>query len=374
MLGDLVMMKWIFLAVLVLHTVIHTLGFFKAFQLAEINQLTQTISKSAGIFWLIAFLFLLVSAIQIASNSQTWWTAAIIGVVISQVLIIIFWHDAKFGTIPNVIILLVAIVSFANWNFSRVVNNEVREMFSKNPSTITRKLTEDMIKNLPMPIQSWLKNSGAIGKEMIYSVRLKQKGEMKLKPEQESWYNTKAEQYFTVNNPAFIWKTKVDMMPFVFFTGRDYFREGKGQMLIKVLSLFNIVNAADEKINQGTLQRYMAEIIWFPTAAASDYIMWEEIDSMSAKATINYNGSVGSGIFHFNNNGDFVKFNTMRYMGSGSDAVLKEWIINVKGSEHVNGIKIPTKLEVSWKLDSGDFTWFKLEVFDVEYNTPHLFY
>jgi hypothetical protein len=29
-------------------------------------------------------------------------------------------------------------------------------------------------------------------------------------------------------------------------------------------------------------------------------------------------------------------------------------------------------MEINWKLGPGDFSWFKLEVFDVEYNKPEL--
>jgi hypothetical protein len=366
-------MKWFFFIIVILHGLIHILGFLKAFQFAEISQLIQPISKPSGILWLASLLLLVVSSIQFIGNSEVWWVAALAGVIVSQILIITFWHDAKFGTIPNTIILIVAIIAFADWNFTREVKNEIVEMFAKNPPATNRTLTEDMIKDLPQTVQRWLRNSGTVGKEMIHSVRLKQKGGMKMKPEQESWYKAEAEQYFTINNPAFIWKTKVDMMPLVYFAGWDHFADGKGKMLIKILSLINVVNSSDsEKMNQGTLQRYLAEIVWFPTAAISDYIKWEEIDSISAKATMNYKGSTGSGTFYFNSNGDFTKFSTMRYMGSGLEVILKEWVITVTESENVNGVKIPTKMEVSWKLEPGDFTWFKIEVFDVEYNKPEL--
>ncbi|MGQ9800014.1 MAG: DUF6544 family protein, partial [Ignavibacterium sp.] len=48
--------------------------------------------------------------------------------------------------------------------------------------------TEDKINSLPPIIQKWLRNSGIVGKEMIRTVRLKQKGQMKMKPEQDKWY------------------------------------------------------------------------------------------------------------------------------------------------------------------------------------------
>ena len=364
-------MRIIFFIIIILHALIHLLGFIKAFGFAEINQLTQNISKPIGILWLIALLFLLAAAIQFISNHDLWWITALVAVILSQILIILFWQDAKFGTIPNIVILLVAIVAFADWNFNRDVKNEITEMLAQNITDKKEILTEEKISSLPPIVQKWLRNSGAVGKEMIHTARLKQKGQMKMKPEQEKWYEANAEQYFTVDNPAFIWKVKVDMMPLMFFTGRDKFSDGKGNMLIKVLSLLNVVNDSDnEKINQGTLQRYLGETIWFPTAVVSPYIKWEVIDSLSAKATMTYKGTTGSAVFTFNENGDFVKFSAMRYMGSEENSPLKEWIITLNEYKVYNEIKIPVKGEATWKLDDGDFTWYKLEIYDVEYNTP----
>ncbi|MFN3874059.1 MAG: DUF6544 family protein [Ignavibacterium sp.] len=362
-------MKWLLFFVIVVHALIHLLGFLKSFQFAEINQLTQHISKPMGILWLIAIVLLLLSAILFITEKDIWWQPAFAGVLISQILIILFWQDAKFGTIPNVIILLVAIVAFANWSFNRDVNKEIDEMLSNTTKDKKEILTEEKISHLPILIQKWLKSSGAVGKEMIHSVYLKQRGQMKMKPEQENWYNAQAEQWFTVDNPAFIWKVKVDMMPLVFFTGRDKFSDGKGNMLIKILSLINVVNSyGNEKINQSTLQRYLGETIWFPTAAVNPYIKWEEIDSLTAKATMTYKGTTGSALFFFNENGDCIKFSAMRYMEAEKDSQLKEWVITFDEYKTYNGIKIPVKGKATWKLDVGDFTWYKLEIFDVVYN------
>lgn len=363
------MLKIFLLIILFIHGMIHILGFLKAFQLAEINQLTQHISKPMGILWLLAFILLFAAAIQFISNHDLWWITGLTAVILSQILIIIFWQDAKFGTIPNIIILLVAIIAFAGWSFNREVKNEIEEMLSRRSGDRKEILTEEKISHLPPVIQKWLKNSGAVGREKIHTVYLKQRGKIRLKPEQEKWYDAKAEQWFSVDNPAFIWKVKVDMMPLMFFTGRDKFSDGKGSMLIKILSLINIVNSSNnEKINQATLQRYLGEIVWFPTAAVSPYIKWEQVDSLTARATMTYNGTTGSALFYFNENGDFVKFRAMRYMEVKDDSQLKEWTITLNEYKIYDGIKIPFKGEATWKLDNGDFTWYKLEIYNVKYN------
>lgn len=83
-------------------------------------------------------------------------------------------------------------------------------------------------------------------------------------------------------------KVKMNMMSLVPVTGRDKFVDGKGQMTFELFSLINVANDTGDKIDQGTLQRYLAEICWFPSAALSPYIKWDDIDSTSAKATLTY--------------------------------------------------------------------------------------
>jgi len=366
------MTRIIFVIIIGFHGLIHLMGFVKAFNFAEIKELTQPISKSLGLIWFLVLLLFIATLIQYLIKNEFWWLTAIIGILVSQALVITFWHDAKFGTIPNVIILLVSIVAFAEFSFDRNVSQEIDKMFSQDTIKNHSAITTEMITHLPAPIQNWIKHSGLIGKERIYAVRLKQKALMKMKPEQEKWTDAYAEQYFTIDKPAFIWKVDMQMMPFLDIAGRDKFFDGKGEMLIKILSLFPVVNNNDnEKINTGTIQRYLGEIVWFPSAALSPYITWEKIDDFSAKALITYKGTTGSGVFYFDEKGNFVKYSAQRYMSSEDDAKLKEWIIAVSESRVMNGINIPVKLDATWKLESGDWTWLKLEITDIDYNNKN---
>ena len=50
------------------------------------------------------------------------------------------------------------------------------------------------------------------------------------------------------------------------------------------------VDAKGKEIDQGALLRYLGEIVWVPSAALSDYITWEEMDSTTARATMSYEG------------------------------------------------------------------------------------
>ncbi|MCF6271475.1 MAG: hypothetical protein L3J41_17330 [Melioribacteraceae bacterium] len=358
-------MKYIFIAILFVHGIIHLFGFAKAFDLAQFEELKANISKLHGIFWFFAFVLFAYTGEAYISKNSSWHFAAIIAVTISLVLIIFYWKDAKFGTIPNLIIFLVALFSLSSSSFNKKTTQEVSSIFAQACTNSRNLITNEELNNLPYPVAKWLTRSGIVGKERIYAVHLAQKVRMKMNHEQKEWNEAVAEQYFTVENPAFIWKVNMDMSPFIKITGRDKFVDGKGEMQIKIFSLFNVVNEKGSKMNEATLQRYLAEIVWFPSAAISRYISWEAIDSLTSKATMNYKETTGSGTFYFNEQGDFIKFETLRYKGNDKRYW---WRVKVKEHSTMNEIIIPTKMEASWMLENGEWTWLDLEITDIWYN------
>ncbi|SMO91901.1 hypothetical protein SAMN06265379_11530 [Saccharicrinis carchari] len=361
-------MQYLFSTLLFLHGVIHLLGFIKAFNLVNIQQLSAPISKGAGLIWLLVFVLFVVSGITFLTKHQWWSILAFLAIILSTFLTILAWKDAKFASIPNLIILLVAAFSLSQVVFNQKISNEISQLIGQSGGFETPKVTTEQLAGLPSPVAKWLKVSGVVGKEKIHSVWLSQKAKMKMKPGQENWNSATAEQYITVQKPAFVWKVKLNMSPFIKITGRDKFVDGKGEMQIKIFSLVNIVNEKGVKMDEGTLQRYLGEIVWFPSAALSPFITWEEIDSRWAKATMDYKGTKGSGTFHFNEKGDFIQYSTLRYKGNEPDALRCEWVIDVKEHAVINGVGIPVKMTATWKLDEGDWTWLKLQIEDIKYN------
>ena len=268
---------------------------------------------------------------------------------------------------------LILIASYiANSLFNQSVASEVKELFNTNPQEEKKFVTKQDLEGLPPSVQKWLEHSKVVGKEKIRTVRLKQKGLMRTKPD-GAWMPVEAEQYFTVDKPGFIWKAKVKMAPLVYLTGKDKYYEGKGKMQIKLLSLFPVVNAQGREIDQGTLVRYLGEIARFPTAALSDYISWEEIDAHSARATMSYKGVTASAVFTFNEQGDLIDFTAKRYMETNGQYVLEDWSGQTKEYREFNGIRISSKTDVIWKLKSGDFNWYKCEITDIDYNKPVIY-
>lgn len=282
------------------------------------------------------------------------------------------WLFISLLLIAAIIFLYVIVLSIAHVRFEQSTNKEVSRLFYgavKNNHKVIRK--EDL-ENLPEPVQKWLVNAHIVGKVKIDTVRLKQKGMMRIK-EGGPWMTAHAEQYFRTDKPGFVWKANVQMAPLFNFSGMDHYQEGKGNMSIKLLSLFPVVDAKGPEIDESTLLRYLAEMQWFPTVALNSYIKWDPIDANSARATMSYKGITASGVFSFNDNGDLISFKAKRYKEVNGKYVLTDWGGVNKEFKEFNGIRIPSNSDIIWYEQKGEFNWFQFEVTEVEYNQPEIY-
>jgi hypothetical protein len=367
------MLRYLFASVLIVHGLIHLMGFAKAFGYGRIKQFTTTISKPAGLLWLTACLILLAAAVLLLLKKDPAFILVLFGVIASQALILTSWKTAGFGSIINIIILLAAMPSYANNRFNKMAATESRTILARVAGENKVIVTKEMLAHLPPVVQQWLTLSGIVGKEKTTTIRLKQKGVLRTGP-LSKWMPFETREYFSVTEPAFVWTTKVQMMPWVNLSGRDKFECGHGEMVIKLFSLWNIAYAAnDAKTDTAAMLRYLAETSWFPAAALSDYIKWEPIDATSAKATMTFDGISVSGIFTFTKNGDMQSFSADRYYGTGKNATLESWLVQSEAWREFHGIRVASKSTLTWKLKTGDFHWATIELTDMDFNNTEIY-
>ncbi len=368
------MLRSLLLLLLTFHALIHLLGFVKYFGLAPVSQLTGRTMISVpsraypvyGIAWLLATLLLLAGGVGMMLRQEWWPLLAGIGVLVSQLLVIVAWPDAKYGTIANLIILLAALPSAAEVRFDRAARNDMEALVRSARPQPTAVITAESIALLPPPVQRWLNASGVVGSRPVTSVRLTQRGEMRQRPDAD-WVPAVAEQVFRVEPPGFVWRTSMQMMPVVTVLGEDTYSDGHGRMKISAFGLLTMVDASGAQMDQGTLLRFLAEICWFPTAALSPSIRWEAVDSASARATLTDGGNSVTGVFRFDASGDLTGFEADRYMDRPEGATLERWVITMEESKNLGGFRIPVRSSVTWRLKEGDNTWFRLELTSIEY-------
>lgn len=107
-------MSWVMAVVMLLHGLIHLMGGLNELGLVHIKELSGGTlfplpgwSHSIfGMAWFVAVVLFLLSAIGLVARQRLWKPVTLLAVIVSQVLIILWWPDAKWGTLPNVLIFV----------------------------------------------------------------------------------------------------------------------------------------------------------------------------------------------------------------------------------------------------------------------------
>lgn len=266
-------------------------------------------------------------------------------------------------------VIIVAIFRYRLRHFQSVLKTE-RKVLSDGsrfrPPTV---ITSESIQHYPPAVRLWLARSGVLNRPFKGQIDLLQQGKMRTSSKGK-WMTVTAEQSFSTPVPGFVWTAVVKPFPLLHLTGKDSYMNGKGHMLINLLSVIPVINAKGAQIDQGCLVRYLAEIVWFPFAAVNDYIKWEDVDPLTARATITYGGISASALFRFNGEGDFISVEAKRYYSGKGRPTLENWLVETAPGAYreFDGIRVPDRLRVTWLLQSERFTWFLLKVTDIKYH------
>lgn len=189
-------MRFLLFLVMVLHGLIHLMGFAKAFRLAEISALTQQPSTTVGLLWLLCALAFTVAGGLVLFKQDSWdRMIALPAVILSQALIFSSWNDAKFGTIANLIILLpltAAILEAGPGSYHNRYKAAVREGLVR--STDAPLVTEADLSDLPASVHKYLHITGSVGKPRIQNFKAVFSGDFRngLKG---PWMAFRSEQY-----------------------------------------------------------------------------------------------------------------------------------------------------------------------------------
>lgn len=110
-------MKFVIMALLTVHGLIHAIGFAGAWGLAEIKgvspvptdivaaQATDPIVRVLGLVWLLALAAFLVAAYLLLVDSPAWRPLALAAVLVSTVPVALWWQDAFLGTLVNTLVV-----------------------------------------------------------------------------------------------------------------------------------------------------------------------------------------------------------------------------------------------------------------------------
>ncbi|WP_204336955.1 DUF6544 family protein [Cryomorpha ignava] len=361
-------MKIAFLIIVFIHGLIHLLGFVKAFGFLEVKALTLPISKPMGIVWLIVAALFILCGILYFTSSKYAWLVGLVTVIVSQILIIYFWKDAKFGTIPNLIILSVTLVSLGSYVLHNEFTSRVKSDFSENNTLSTEILTETDIAHLPSIVQKYLYYTKSVGQPKIKNFRAEFVGGMRSKPN-DKYMKLQSVQYNFYQKPSRYFYMSASKMGLP-ATGLHLYQNQTATFEVRLLNWFKVVDARGDKMNQAETVTLLNDMCFIAPATLIDSrIIWKVINDTTVTAVFK-NGSIGiSAVLYFNGQGELINFiSNDRYDTDGKKYDNYPWATPVENYKITNGYFLPSKAKLIYQRPDGDFIYGELEYKSVNYN------
>jgi hypothetical protein len=251
--------------------------------------------------------------------------------------------------------------------FTRLARRDVQALRAGAAPARAGVVTEEMLTDLPEPVARYLRYTGVVGKPFPGTVRLRQKGRMRPGPGQP-WIPLDAEEHYSLRPPGFVWAGALRLGPLVVVRARDMYAVGTGRMLVKVASLWPVVDASGEQMDQGGMTRYLSEMIWFPAAFLADNISFEPADDSSARVTLTDHGRTATGTLFFDKDGRLTDFVAQRYRTPAASSP-DTWSTPVTGYGEFEGLRLPVRGPAIWKLPEEDFAYIEVTLTELHYDT-----
>lgn len=325
-----------------------------------------TISKFNGTIWLIISLLFIIPLILFLLKKDYWSIFSIAAVVLSQLIIILNWQDAKFGTIINVILLIISIIAYSSSRYYNQYLNDVRTNLTQNEYFQDSLLSETDIQHLPDPVKKYLSYTGCLGKPKVNNFKIEFTGQIR-KDEQSEWMSFTSEQYNFMEIPTrlFFMKAVMKGLP---VAGYHLYKNGMAYMDIRLLSLIKVQYQDGEKMNKAETVTFFNDMCCMAPATLIDKrISWQVINDNVVKARFTNNGITISADLFFNPMGELINFKSNdRY---NVDAKMElPWATPLKNYKEVNGYKLAGYAETIYSYPDRDLCYGTFEVLSIKYN------
>ena len=246
---------------------------------------------------------------------------------------------------------------------------EVNEFRAEAQAT-SQAFTEEDISHLPEPVQRYLRHCGYIDSprhemaEVIW-----EKSQIRLSPER-GWMKLKTFQHNFISPPSRLAYMRAWMLV-IPFEGRDRYRSGRGHMYGTLGRLIRIFDEDEAEIALGAAVVVLAEALFIPDYALQDYIGWEAVDSRTARARFIDGDVEVSGTFHFNEDGEYIRFETndRPYKIPDGSYELVPYSIDVLSYQEQEGLRIARDVRATWHLDSGDYEYWRGSIGSIHFGT-----
>lgn len=362
--------------VVVVHGFIHLLGAAKGFGWADVALLKMPIGAGMGVVWLAAAVLLILAGALLALGGRSWPVVAAVAVVISQVVIVSSWGDAKAGTAANVLLLTAVVYGVASQgprSYRARYRRAVVTALAGSVANAGVGVTEPDLAHLPDAVAAYLRQSGTVGRPRVINFNARIHGRIRAGAN-TSWMPFTGEQVNTYGpEPSRLFlmdanKSGLPVEVLHMFAGRS------ATMRVKVCSLIPIVNAAGPRMDRGESVTIFNDLCVLAPAALLDApVVWQPVGDHHVRGTFTHGPHTVTAELTFNDDHelvDFVSDDRFRASPDGRTFTSQRWSTPICGYRNVDSRRLGTNGEGRWHAPEpeGEFAYLEFHLDEITYN------
>jgi hypothetical protein len=361
----------IYAIVLVVHGLVHLLGFAKAFGLSELPQVTRSVPAPIGVLWLIAALLFLGAAGALFQWPRWWWAIGASAIVVSTAAIVPSWSDAKAGALANLVVLVGVVFGFlAQGPFSLRAAYDRDVAHALVPTEPLEPITDGDLAHLPFPVQRYLRAAAVVGKARVRNFRVRMHGRIRNGPEAR-WMPFAAEQYSFIDEPARLFYLDASTFS-VPVQGYHRYVGPTATMRIKAAALVTVADVSGPEMNRGeTVTMFNDMCVMAPATLVDPAVVWEPVDARTARASFTNAGQTIRAELSFNDAAELTDFRSDdRYQTSADGSRVKKvrWSTPLGGYRSFGPVRLAGTGEGRWHEPGREYAYIEVTLDDIQYN------
>ncbi len=364
-------MRIAFSLLMVVHALIHLMGFAKAFAFAPLAQLTIPIARPMGVVWLAATAVLLAAVVVLFAAPRWFWLIGLVGLVASQAAIIASWGDARVGTVANVVLLGAVVYGAFAWGpfglraeYEQLVRDGIaRTEGSARPQPIT----EADLAALPAPVQRYFRAAGVVGTPRVQGFRARMSGRIRGSAT-APWMPFTAEQVNFYDPPRrYFWMEATRAG--VPVDGLHAYVETDASMRVRLLSLVPVVTVGGPQMMRTETVTILNDMCLFaPGRLIDPSIRWRALDARSVEATYTNGLHTIRAVLVFDDGGALVDFwsdDRPALAEDGKTLIPQRWSTPIRDQRAMGPYRLATRGEGRYAAPSGDYAYIEMAIHEV---------
>ena len=344
-----------------MHGLIHLLGATKGFRL----------SMAGGSLWLVGGALFFLTAVALVVWPRGWWAIGAVALLVSVLAIVPSWSEAKFGMLPNALILTAVVAGFmaeGPMSLHAAYDRDVREGGSRTAPVVL--VSDQDLAGLPAPVRRYLELAGVVGQPRVRDFQVRMHGRIR-RDWELPWMPLVAEQHNFVDRPSrfFYMSSSMFVIP---VRGYHRFADGAATMRVKAGGLLTVASASGPEMTQSeTVTLFNDMAVMAPATLIDPAIRWEALGSCRARATFTAGAQTIRADLVFGDNGDLVNFiSDDRYQSAGDGQALRKlrWSTPIGDYRKFGNVRLASTGAGRWHDGVGAYSYIELTIDDVSYN------